>query len=53
MRNVLVGKKAIWISDMVVKIFFYGACIPTNVVNSFYFKPIVDAIFAIGIGYRV
>ena len=52
MRNVLVGKKAIWISDMVVKIFFYCACIPTNVVNSFYFKPIVDAIFAIGIGYK-
>ena len=52
MRNVLVGKKAIWRADMVVKIFFYDACIPTNVVNSFYFKPIVDAIFAIGIGYK-
>ena len=32
--------------------FFYDACIPTNAVNSFYFKPILDAIVAIGSGYK-
>ena len=32
--------------------FFYDACIPTNVVNSFYFKPMLDAIVAIGPGYK-
>ncbi|KAL6316864.1 hypothetical protein AAG906_022582 [Vitis piasezkii] len=37
---------------MVVKRFFYDACIPTNVVNSFYFKPMLDAISAIGLGYK-
>ena len=37
---------------MEVERFFYDACIPTNVVNSFYFKPMLDAIFAIGPGYK-
>ena len=31
---------------------FYDACIPTNVVNSFYFKPMLDVIFAIGLRYK-
>ena len=32
--------------------FFYDARTPTNVVNSFYFKPMLDAIAAIGPGYK-
>ena len=50
MRSVLVGKEAIWRADMAVGRFFYDACIPINAVNSFYFKPMLDAIFAIGFG---
>ncbi|RVW34463.1 hypothetical protein CK203_081376 [Vitis vinifera] len=52
MRNVLAGKEAIWRADMAVGRFFYDACIPTNAVNSFYFKPMLDAISAIGLGYK-
>ena len=32
--------------------FFYDACIPANVVNSFYFKPMLDTIATIGSGYK-
>ena len=32
--------------------FFYDICIPTNVVNSFYFKPMVNVIATIGPGYK-
>ncbi|KAL6335902.1 hypothetical protein AAG906_003527 [Vitis piasezkii] len=49
MRSVLAGKEAIWRADMAVGRFFYDACIPTNAVNSFYFKPMLDAISAIDI----
>ncbi|RVW75184.1 hypothetical protein CK203_053888 [Vitis vinifera] len=52
MRSVLAGKEAIWRADMAVGRFFYDACIPTNAVNSFYFKPMLDAISAIGPGYK-
>ena len=37
---------------MVVERFFYDACIPTNVVNSFYFKSMLDAISAISPRYK-
>ena len=37
---------------MAVGRFFYDACIPTNVVNSFYFKLILDVISAIGPRYK-
>ena len=50
--SVLVGKEAIWRADMAVGRFFYDACIPTNVVTSFYFKPMLDAISIIGPGYK-
>ncbi|KAL6319822.1 hypothetical protein AAG906_036886 [Vitis piasezkii] len=50
--SVLAGKEATWRADMAVGRFFYDACIPTNVVNSFYFKPMLDAISAIGPGYK-
>ena len=52
MMSVLAGKEAIWRADMVVGRLFYDACIPTNAVNSFYFKPMLDAISAIGLGYK-
>ncbi|RVW89327.1 hypothetical protein CK203_045502 [Vitis vinifera] len=37
---------------MAVGRFFYDACILTNVVNSFYFKPMLDAISTICLGYK-
>ncbi|RVX04504.1 hypothetical protein CK203_023506 [Vitis vinifera] len=37
---------------MAVGRFFYDACIPTIAVNSFYFKPMLDVISAIGPGYK-
>ena len=32
---------------------FYDACIPTNVVNSLYFKPILDVIAQLVVDIRV
>ena len=52
MRGELAGKEAIWRADMAVRRFFYDADIPINVVNSFYFKPMLDVISAIGPGYK-
>ena len=52
MRSVLAGKEATWRADMAVGRFFYDACIPTNVVNSFYFKPMLDVISTIGPRYK-
>ncbi|KAL6335953.1 hypothetical protein AAG906_003578 [Vitis piasezkii] len=52
MRSVLAGKEATWRADMAVGRFFYDACIPTNAVNSFYFKPMLDAISIIGPRYK-
>ena len=37
---------------MTIGIFFYDACISTNAVNSFYLKPVLDAISAIGPRYK-
>ena len=37
---------------MAVGRFFYDAYIPTNVVNSFYFKLMLDAISVIGLRYK-
>ena len=52
MRSVLVGKEVVLRANMVVGRFFYDACIPTNVVNSFYFKSMLDAISAISPRYK-
>ncbi|RVW24462.1 hypothetical protein CK203_082141 [Vitis vinifera] len=52
MMSVLAGKEAIWRADMAVGRFFYDACIPINAVNYFYFKPMLDAISAIGPRYK-
>ncbi|XP_031261742.1 uncharacterized protein LOC116119943 [Pistacia vera] len=38
---------------MAVARLFYDSCIPINVINSIYFQPIVDAITAIGLGYKI
>ena len=51
-RSVLVRKETVWRAYMTVGRFFYDACIPTNVVTSFYFKPMLDAISIIGPGYK-
>ena len=37
---------------MAIERFFYDACIPANVVNSLYFKQMLDAIVAISPGYK-
>ena len=37
---------------MAVGRFFYDACISINAVNSFYFKPMLDVIAAIGPRYK-
>ena len=37
---------------MVVGRFFYDACITTNAVYSFYFKPMLDAIATTSPGYK-
>ena len=52
MKSVLAGKEAIWRTDMAVRRLFYDACIPINAVNSLYFKLMLDAISAIGLGYK-
>ncbi|RVW90066.1 hypothetical protein CK203_035845 [Vitis vinifera] len=52
MKSVLARKKAIWRADTAVGRFFYNACIPTNAVNSFYFKSMLDVISAIGPRYK-
>ena len=52
MRSVLARKEAIWRADIAVGRFFYDACILTNDVNSFYFKSMLDVIFAIGLRYK-
>ncbi|RVW82991.1 hypothetical protein CK203_042524 [Vitis vinifera] len=52
MRSVIAGKEAIWRVDMAIERFFYDACIPTNAVNSFHFKPMLNAISPFGPGYK-
>ena len=51
-KSAFAGKEAVLRENMAIERFCYDACIPTNVVNSFYFKPMLDAIFAIGPRYK-
>ena len=37
---------------MAIGRFFYNVCIPTNTMNFFYFKPMLDVIVAFGLGYK-
>ncbi|XP_019418435.1 PREDICTED: uncharacterized protein LOC109329222 [Lupinus angustifolius] len=46
------GKDAIHRADMAVVRFFYDCCIPFNCSNSVYYQPMIDAIAAIGPGYK-
>ena len=52
MMSVLVGKEVVLRADMVVGRFFYDTCIPTNAMNSFYFKLMLDVISAISPRYK-
>ncbi|XP_031272895.1 uncharacterized protein LOC116131387 [Pistacia vera] len=52
-KSVLARKEAKWRVDMAVARLFYDSCIPINVINSIYFQPMVDAITAIGPGYKI
>ncbi|WJZ87769.1 hypothetical protein VitviT2T_007122 [Vitis vinifera] len=52
MRSVIAGKEAIWRVDMAIERFFYDACILTIAVNSFHFKPMLNAISPFGPGYK-
>ena len=38
--------------DLAIARFFYDACIPMNVANSYYFQPMIDAIACLGLGYK-
>ncbi|XP_031286360.1 uncharacterized protein LOC116145053 [Pistacia vera] len=51
-RSVLAGKDAKWRADMSVARFFYDACISMNALNLIYFQPMLDAVAAIGPGYK-
>ena len=48
----LLGKKLFGEKTWLLGDIFYEACIPTNAVNSFYFKPMLDLISTIGPGYK-
>ncbi|CAL0299742.1 unnamed protein product [Lupinus luteus] len=48
----LLGKDAIHKADLAVARFFYDCCIPFNCSNSVYYQPMIDAIAAIGPGYK-
>lgn len=52
-RSAFAGKEAIHRADMAVARWLYDCCIPINAVNSIYFQPMIDAIAAIGSGYKV
>ncbi|XP_031265605.1 uncharacterized protein LOC116124029 [Pistacia vera] len=51
-RSCLVRKDATWRADMTFGRFFYDDCIPINAVNSIYLQPLMNAITAIGHGYK-
>ncbi|XP_019434728.1 PREDICTED: uncharacterized protein LOC109341306 [Lupinus angustifolius] len=46
------GKDVIHKADLAVARLFYDCCIPFNCTNSFYYQPMIDAIAAIGSGYK-
>ena len=51
-RSALAGKEAIHRADLAVVRWLYDCCIPFNALNSVYFQKMVDAIAAIGPGYK-
>ena len=51
-RSALAGKDAIHRADLAIARFFYDNCIPLNAVNSIYFQSMLNAVAAIGPGYK-
>ncbi|XP_028782171.1 uncharacterized protein LOC114738298 [Neltuma alba] len=51
-RNAFAGKEAVHRADLAMARWLYDCCIPINAVNSPYFQPMIDAIAAIGPGYK-
>ncbi|XP_028788807.1 uncharacterized protein LOC114744828 [Neltuma alba] len=51
-RSAFAGKEAVHRADLAMARWLYDCCIPINAVNSPYFQPMIDAIAAIGPGYK-
>ncbi|XP_054808627.1 uncharacterized protein LOC129310731 [Prosopis cineraria] len=51
-RSAFAGKEALHRADLAVVRWLYDCCIPMNAVNSIYYQPMIDAISAIGPGYK-
>ncbi|GKU92834.1 hypothetical protein SLEP1_g6507 [Rubroshorea leprosula] len=51
-KSAMAGKDAVHKADMAVARFFFDSCLPINAINSPYFRPMLDAIAAIGPGYK-
>ncbi|XP_054782037.1 uncharacterized protein LOC129289285 [Prosopis cineraria] len=51
-RSAFAGKEALHRADLAVVRWLYDCCIPMNAVNSVYYQPMIDAISAIGPGYK-
>ncbi|KAF7814766.1 uncharacterized protein G2W53_028735 [Senna tora] len=52
LKSVLSSKEAIYKAKMAIAKWFYDACIPFNAINSPYFQEAIDAIAAIGPGFK-
>ncbi|MCL7043806.1 hypothetical protein MKW94_016597 [Papaver nudicaule] len=51
-KSALASKEVKYQTDMAVATWMYDACIPLNAVNSYYFQPMLDAVAAVGLGYK-
>ncbi|KAI3968744.1 hypothetical protein MKX01_028894 [Papaver californicum] len=51
-RSVLASKEVKHKEDLAVATWMYDACIPFNAINSYYFQLMLDAMAAIGPGYK-
>ncbi|XP_026444083.1 uncharacterized protein LOC113344294 [Papaver somniferum] len=51
-KSALASKKVKQHVDLAIATWMYDACIPFNAVNSYYFQPMLDAVAAIGPGYK-
>ncbi|KAK8941408.1 hypothetical protein KSP39_PZI009861 [Platanthera zijinensis] len=52
-KSVLASKQVVHRADMAVARWFYDSCIPMNALNSIYAQKAIDAIAAIGPGYKL
>ncbi|KAL0917865.1 hypothetical protein M5K25_012966 [Dendrobium thyrsiflorum] len=53
LKSVMASKEAIHHADLVVARWFYNSCIPLNAINSDFAQRIINAIAAIGHGYKL